>query len=86
MYINGLYIRCYFGLIWDILNRFPYEYMTIKSSSLGELFLISLKENDMNYVQITQLPNKNGFKTSTGKEYHHTSTTRLFTVQWTAFS
>ena len=37
-----------------------------------------LKENGMNYVQITNLLNKNGFKTSTGKEYKHTSTIRLF--------
>ena len=32
----------------------------------------------MNYVQITELLNNNGFKTSTGKEYYHTSITRLF--------
>ena len=34
----------------------------------------------MNYVQITELLNKNGFKTSKGKEYHHTSTIRLFSL------
>jgi hypothetical protein len=44
----------------------------------AKAFAQSLKENGMNYVQITELLNKNGFKTSTGKEYHHTSTTRLF--------
>lgn len=38
-----------------------------------------LKENGMNYVQITDLLNKNGFKTSTGREYKNTSTIRLFT-------
>lgn len=37
-----------------------------------------LKENGMNYVQITDLLNNNGFKTSTGREYKHTSTIRLF--------
>lgn len=46
----------------------------------AKAFAVSLKENGMNYVQITELLNKNGFKTSTGKEYYHTSTTRLFTL------
>jgi len=45
----------------------------------AKAFAQSLKENGMNNVQITELLNNNGFKTSTGKEYHHTSTTRLFT-------
>lgn len=44
----------------------------------AKAFAQSLKENGMNYVQITELLNKNGFKTSTGKEYLHTSTRRLF--------
>lgn len=41
-------------------------------------FASVLKENGMNYVQITKLLNDNGFKSSTGKEYKHTSTVRLF--------
>lgn len=45
----------------------------------AKAFAQSLKENGMNCVQITELLNNNGFKTSTGKEYYHTSTTRLFT-------
>lgn len=44
----------------------------------AKAFASVLKDNGMNYVQITKLLNENGFKTSTGKEYHHTSTMRLF--------
>ncbi|WP_333809163.1 recombinase family protein [Flavobacterium sp.] len=44
----------------------------------AKAFASSLKENGMNFTQITELLNKNGFKTSTGKEYHNTSTRRLF--------
>lgn len=41
-------------------------------------FASSLKGNGLNYTQITDLLNQNGFKTSTGKQYLHTSTIRLF--------
>lgn len=41
-------------------------------------FSTVLKESGLNYAQITNLLNENGFKTSTGKEYRHTSTIRLF--------
>lgn len=44
----------------------------------AKAFASSLKDNGMNYVQITSLLNQNGFKTSTGKDYYHTSTIRLF--------
>ena len=44
----------------------------------AKAFAGSLKENGLNFTQITSLLNKNGFKTSTGKEYLHTSTRRLF--------
>lgn len=44
----------------------------------SKAFASVLKEKGMNYVQITKLLNENGFKTSTGKEYRHTSTIRLF--------
>jgi DNA invertase Pin-like site-specific DNA recombinase len=44
----------------------------------AKAFASSLKENGLNCVQITALLNENGFKTSRGKEYHHTSTLRLF--------
>jgi DNA invertase Pin-like site-specific DNA recombinase len=43
----------------------------------AKAFASVLKENGMNYVQITKLLNDNGFKTSTGKEYKHTSSVRL---------
>lgn len=41
-------------------------------------FAASLKEIGSNYTEITKILNENGFKTSTGKEYKHTSTIRLF--------
>lgn len=44
----------------------------------AKAFAYSLKDNGLNAVQITSLLNENGFKTSTGKAYHHTSTLRLF--------
>jgi len=44
----------------------------------AKAFAAVLFNNGMNYVQITKLLNDNGFKTSTGKNYMHTSTIRLF--------
>ena len=52
--------------------------MSNQNLKRARAFASSLKDNGMNYVQITELLNKNGFKTSTGKEYYHTSTKRLF--------
>lgn len=44
----------------------------------AKAFATALKDSGLNFVQITNLLNKNGFKTSTGKKYLHTSTRRLF--------
>jgi DNA invertase Pin-like site-specific DNA recombinase len=44
----------------------------------AKAFAAVLFKNGMNYTQITNLLNENGFKTSTGKSYMHTSTIRLF--------
>lgn len=44
----------------------------------AKAFAAVLKKNGLNFTQITELLNTNGFRTSTGKEYLHTSTRRLF--------
>lgn len=44
----------------------------------AKAFAESLKKGGMNAVQITAELNANGFLTSTGKPYLHTSTLRLF--------
>lgn len=44
----------------------------------AKAFAESLKKGGMNAVQITAQLNANGFLTSTGKPYFHTSTLRLF--------
>jgi len=44
----------------------------------AKAFAAVLYNNGMNYTQITNMLNQNGFKTSTGKNYMHTSTIRLF--------
>lgn len=46
----------------------------------AKAFAISLKTGGKNGVQITAMLNEHGFKTSTGKEYHHTQTMRLLKV------